>query len=185
MSKKGLSIRDMCYMALFTALIIVLSQLPPIPMPMGVPMTLQTFIIPLTGVVLGAKRGFFSVLTYCLLGAVGLPVFVGSSGFVGGLGILFGVTGGFIFGFPFYALFAGLGAAQGGHVRLICGLLIGMVITYLLGMVQFSLVTGMNLHATSIAVVWPFLPTEMVKLVLVFILGPRIRRRLEKSGLLT
>ena len=49
-------VQDLCYIALFATLIIVCSQFE-IPLPGGVPMTLQTLIIPIAGIVLGARRG--------------------------------------------------------------------------------------------------------------------------------
>ena len=179
MSKRASSVRNMCYIAMFTAVIVVLSLLPPIPMPFGVPMTLQTFVIPLAGIILGAKRGALAALCYVLLGAIGLPVF---HGFSGGLGMLFGLTGGFLFGFPLYAFFAGWGADRKRLPLLLLGLLIGMTLTYLLGMTQFSLVTGHSLRVSFFAVVVPFLPTELIKLLFAVLLGLPVRRRLEASG---
>lgn len=58
--------------------------------------TLQTFGIFLTLGLLGGKWGTAAIGLYTLMGAVGLPVF---SGFRGGLGVLLGVTGGYIWGF--------------------------------------------------------------------------------------
>ena len=56
MNKLKFSVRELCFIGIFTAMITVTSQLS-IPMPYGVPMTLQTFFIPFAGVVLGAKNG--------------------------------------------------------------------------------------------------------------------------------
>ena len=70
----------------FAALIAVAAMLPPIPVGgFGVPITLQTFAVMLTGIVLGARLGFLAVLLYLVVGLAGLPVF---SGFSGGLGVL-------------------------------------------------------------------------------------------------
>ena len=87
-----------------TALIAVLSQIS-IPLPSGVPITLQTFVIALAGFFLGSGFSAVSVAAFIVLGAVGLPVF---SGFKGGLSVLTGLTGGFIFGFILLAVFCGL-----------------------------------------------------------------------------
>jgi len=185
LQKSKLSTRELCYIALFTALIAALSQIS-IPMPIGLPMTLQTFIIPLAGVILGAKLGILSVIAYILLGVVGLPVFSGGGS---GFGWLFGPTGGFLIGFPFYALCAGLGAkAESGaikqHYFLASGLLSGMVITYLFGMLQFAFVTDQTIPRAFSVVVIQFLPTEIIKLIFVWILGKKIRNLLAQSGLL-
>ena len=74
---------------MFTAVLVILSQLA-IPMPTGVPITLQTFAVALTGVVLAWKLGLASTIIYILLGTVGVPVF---SEFSGGLHVLVGYTG--------------------------------------------------------------------------------------------
>ena len=66
-------------MALCTAVMVIMAQIS-IPMPMGVPMTMQTFAVTLAAVVLGAKKGALSAFVYILLGAVGLPVLAGFTG---------------------------------------------------------------------------------------------------------
>ena len=81
--------------ALFAAITAVLSQIA-IPMPSGVPVTLQTFAIALCGFYLCTARATVSTVVYVLLGAVGVPVF---SGFKGGIASIVGPTGGFIIGF--------------------------------------------------------------------------------------
>ena len=95
--KKQLSTKSIILVGMFAAVLAVMSQIA-IPMPSGVPMTLQTFAVALAGAVLGWKLGALSALVYLLLGAAGVPVFSGMSG---GLGVLLGKTGGFIFGFIF------------------------------------------------------------------------------------
>ena len=96
----------MCHISIFAAIIAVCAQVS-LPMPYGVPLTLQTFAIQLAGVVLGPKKGALAALVYITLGAVGVPVF---AGFTGGMGIVLGVTGGFILSFPLLALLAGIGS---------------------------------------------------------------------------
>ncbi len=53
-TKSKFSVRDICYAGLFAAVIAVMAQIS-IPMPLGVPMTMQTFAITLAAVVLGSK----------------------------------------------------------------------------------------------------------------------------------
>ena len=87
--KKQLSTKSIILVGMFAAVLAVMSQVA-IPMPSGVPMTLQTFAVALAGAVLGWKLGALSALVYLLLGAAGVPVFSGMSG---GLGVLLGKTG--------------------------------------------------------------------------------------------
>ena len=53
-NEKLFSTRNMCYVGLMTAVIAIMAQIS-IPMPEGVPMTMQTFAITLPAVVLGAN----------------------------------------------------------------------------------------------------------------------------------
>ncbi|MCQ2414292.1 MAG: biotin transporter BioY, partial [Clostridia bacterium] len=89
----------LCETALMTALMCVCAWIT-VPLP-AVPVTLQTFAVFFALLFLGGKWGTVSVALYLSLGALGLPVF---SGMRGGFGILFGSTGGYLFGF----LFAGV-----------------------------------------------------------------------------
>ena len=72
-SKSAINVREMCYVAMFTAVISILAQIS-IPLPLGVPLTMQTFAITLAAVVLGAKYSTYSTIIYLLLGAIGVPV---------------------------------------------------------------------------------------------------------------
>ena len=149
------SIMNICYIGVFVALIVVMAQIS-IPMPAGVPMTLQTLIIPLAGIILGKGRGTIAALIYVLLGAVGVPVF---AGFAGGLGIVLGVTGGFIVSFPLMAFAAGLGYEKNQKFGIWIGLVLGAVLNYLIGTIWFAIVTGSSLMAGFTACVLPFIPT--------------------------
>ena len=57
MWKNQITLRDLVNIA-FVSAIIGLGSMISIPTPIGIPFTLQTIIIPLAGVFLGAKKGF-------------------------------------------------------------------------------------------------------------------------------
>lgn len=177
---KNFSVRDLCYIGIFTAIIVVCAQIS-IPLPIGVPMTLQTFAIPLAGIILGKRNGTLSALIYVLLGLVGAPVF---AGFTGGLGIVFGKSGGFILSFPIMALTAGIGEQKNSKVWLVVWLVIGAVINYICGMLMFSAVMSLDLLTSFAYVVVPFIPTAIIKIILVAVLGRYIKTALVKSGVL-
>ena len=63
--------------------------------------TLQTLCIFLSSVILKPSEAFLSSLVYILLGLAGVPIF---AGFHGGIGVILGVSGGFILSFPFISL---------------------------------------------------------------------------------
>ena len=83
---------EMAFIAIFVVLIAICSW---ISIPTTVPFTLQTFAVSMTVLMLGGRRGTIALAVYILLAAIGVPVL---SGFTGGLGVLLGPTGGYIFG---------------------------------------------------------------------------------------
>lgn len=173
--------RDLCFISIFTAIIAISSQLI-IPMPSGMPMTLQTLIIPLAGMILGIKNGTLSTCLYILIGAIGLPVF---AGFEGGMGIVFGHKGGFILSFPILAITAGIGVKKNNKLWLVLWLVIGSIINYICGMFVFHIVTSNSLLLSFTCVVLPFIPTAILKIVIAVMLGNVIKKALLKSGLLS
>ena len=132
-TKKMYSIRtkDIALIALFTALLAVCSW---ISVPTAIPFTMQTFGVFLTIGLLGGKRGTAAILTYLLLGAVGLPVF---SGFTGGIGHILGPTGGYILGFILTALLMWLAEAlMGKSLKVLAASMVaGLIICYAFGTV--------------------------------------------------
>ncbi|MDR1767819.1 MAG: biotin transporter BioY [Propionibacteriaceae bacterium] len=101
--KKTSGAIDLALIAVFAAFVAACAMIS-IPMPFGVPITLQTLGVLLTGLVLGPWRGFLSVVLYLLVGFAGLPVFAGGTG---GLGVLSGMSVGYLLAFPFASLAAG------------------------------------------------------------------------------
>ena len=179
--KSSLSVADLCYISLFTALIAVLAQIS-IPLPGGVPLTLQTLAVPLAGIVLGPKRGTISALLYVLLGAIGIPVF---ANFTGGLGIVLGVTGGFILSFPIMALFAGYASTKSvKSPALWMWLILGALVNYAVGTVWCMFAAGLDLAGALAACVIPFIPTAIVKIVLTGFFGTMLRKTLMKANVL-
>ena len=166
-----LTVKQISRIGLFTALTIILSQIS-IPMPYGVPMTLQTFIIPLVAFLLGKKEGALVAIIYIMLGLIGLPVFAGLSG---GASIFFGPTGGFIFSFPLMAYCSGVAKEKNQKVHQISWLAIGAILNYLVGMFYFSFVTSSSLIVAFTACVLPFIPTAIIKIFLVYVVGQKLK----------
>ncbi|MCF2555898.1 biotin transporter BioY [Faecalicatena contorta] len=176
MQTSKISVQDICSIALCTAVIAIMAQIS-IPMPLGVPMTMQTFAITLAAVVLGSKKGGISTLIYVLMGAVGIPVY---AGFAGGFQHIAGPTGGFIISFPVMAFIIGLGVDKFRNVKggfLIC-LILGTLINYVIGVLMFCLLTQSPVSVGISACVLPFIPTAIIKAALASILGLKIRERL-------
>lgn len=146
--------------AMFAAIGAVTSWIS-IPMPSGVPITLQTFGMALIGYTLGYKYGTLSVGVYVSLGAIGAPVF---SGFKGGFGVITGATGGFIIGFIFMAAICGLCKLKtlqslGYLPKIIISIalgIIGLLVCHLLGIIQFMLLFNDSFIAAALKVSIPF-----------------------------
>ena len=177
---RNMKIQDMTHIALAAALIAIMAQIS-IPMPAGVPMTLQTLAVPVVGIILGDKKGALSCLIYLFIGAAGLPVF---SGFKGGIGVVLGVTGGFIISFPLMAWLAGYGQKKGGYGWIYTGIILGTLVNYLVGMAWFVVTAGSTWIAAFTACVLPFIPTTIIKIILAGILGKKIREALLRAHVL-
>lgn len=165
-----MKIRSMAQCALFAALLCICAWLS-IPTPAGV-ISMQTFGLFLTLGVLGGRKGSVACLLYLLLGAAGLPVF---TGFRGGIGVLFGPTGGYIWGFWVGALVYWLLTALKSKPlpALICALLV----CYLCGTVWYRLLfPATGLWAILLTCIVPYLIPDILKLALAFSLRGKLKR---------
>lgn len=158
-----INIRQMTLISLFAALTAVgaFISIPLYP----VPLTLQTLFTLLAAMTLGSVMGASSQIIYVLLGIIGLPVF---AGFKAGIGILFGPTGGFLFGFIISAYVIGkiieAKKERNFFYYLLAGLS-GMVIIYITGITQLSLVTGIGIKRALLIGALPFLPGDILKII--------------------
>jgi len=182
-----LKIRDICFISVFTAVIAVSAQVS-VPLPGGVPVTMQTFAVPLAGIILGAKRGALAVFIYILLGAMGVPIF---SMFRGGFGVIFGATGGFILAFPLVALLAGIAADISANKKRViqsvlipAGLVLGTVINYTGGILMFCAITSMNINEAFALCVAPFILPDILKIILAGGIGVSARTILVRNKIL-
>lgn len=172
--------KNLVEIALFTAVIAILSQIA-IPMPSGLPATLQTFAIALTGVVLGRKCALESTVVYILLGAVGVPVFAELSG---GIQVLLNYSGGFIWGFLVMSYLCGIGAGmKHRYVGIFVGMA-GLIICHFFGVMQFMFVMGRGFAESFFLASAPYLLKDIISVLAAFAVGIQIRGRLKKAGLL-
>lgn len=171
--KQRINTKTAVYTAICTALISVLAQIS-IPLPGGVPLTLQTFAIAIVGFLLGAKGGLFAVVIYIALGAIGAPVF---SSFTGGIGKIIGVTGGFIWGFiPFVAL-VGLGKGLKPKAAILCSIA-GLFFCHLLGTAQYTLISGVSFGNAALVVSVPYIVKDVLSVILAWFVVKRISDRI-------
>lgn len=155
-----------------------------IPLPFNlVPISLTNLVIYFTMYILGMKKGTISYCIYLLIGLVGLPVF---SAFTGGAGKLLGPTGGYLIGFIFLALISGFFIDKWGNNMWLCmtGMVLGTIVCYIFGTIWLAYQAHMNFGAALWAGVIPFILGDLIKMVIAMLLGPQIRNRLRKAGVI-
>lgn len=175
------SVFPMILTSLCAAIIAVLAQII-IPLPL-IPITGQTLAIGLVVTILGLKHGTYAVLLYILLGAIGLPVF---QGFTGGLGILFGPTGGYIIGFIPTALVIGfyLKKTRLTFTHALVANILGMLVTLAFGAVWLKYLAELSWTGALLSGVIPFLIVGVIKAILAAWVGVIVRQRLEQANIL-
>ena len=165
-----------------TAVICVLSPFAIVTPLSPVPITLATFAIYLTIIILGWESGTISVVVYVLLGFAGAPVF---TGFTGGAVKVMGPTGGYIIGYIFLAVIEGAfveGAR--GSTMIFVGMLLGTVVLYIFGTFWLMKQSGITLVAAFFTGVVPFVIGDIVKMIVALFVGQKIRSILIKNNLI-
>lgn len=130
-----------------------------------VPITGQTLGVLLIGAGYGATLGLATVLAYLAAGGLGLAVFTGGGA---GLAVLAGPTGGYLLGFPLAALLVGALAARGWDRRPLstaAAMVLGNLVIYAVGLAWLSRFAP-DASTTLAWGLWPFLPGDLVKIVL-------------------
>ncbi len=175
--------KTLAMIGLMAALICILGPLT-IPLPFSpVPLSLTHLPIFFSIYLLGMKKGTVSYLIYMLLGLVGLPVF---SGFSGGPGKLFGPTGGYIIGFVFMAIICGLFIDRWFDKWYLClaGMLLGCTVCYLFGTVWLAYQSKLSFSVALMSGVIPFIPGDLIKILITLPLGSALRKAVFRTHLL-
>jgi biotin transport system substrate-specific component len=143
-----------------------------IPLPFTpVPVTGQTLGVLLVGALLGSRRGAASLGVYLLAGVAGLPFFAGGAS---GAGVLFGATGGYLFGFVLAAWLVGRLSERGLERKTRSAwlaFLVGEIAIYALGVPWLALFVGGLEKALLLGFV-PFVAGDLLKAGLAGLLLP-------------
>ncbi|KPV58951.1 biotin biosynthesis protein BioY [Paenibacillus sp. A3] len=174
-----LTLRGIVFSALFAALVVLFGF---ISIPLGftpVPITLQTLAVMLAGGLLGARYGFLSMALIVVLTAIGFPLLHGT----GGLGVLLGPTGGYVFMWPISALLIGWLLPRirirglWGYVAAFLVLeLFGSLLLYVSGVPWLAYVTGMSLSKAMVAGCYPYLLGDAIKAVAATLIIASVRQ---------
>ena len=149
--------------AIFFALLTVLSAQIRIPLPFTpIPMTLQTFIVPLAGGFLGLRWGIASMLLYLSFGLLDVNAFAAASR---GAQFVFAPSAGYLVGFVFAAAIMGWSRDHKfGNGAMFAALVIANVMIFVCGMIGLMINTSMSALEAWYRGVAPFLPGGAIKL---------------------
>ena len=171
--------------ALFCTLICIGSFIR-IPMPNMMPVTLQTFFVLLTALVLPLKASTLATITYMALGLIGLPIFSGG----GGLGYILMPNFGFIIGFVIATVIISFITEKFNNRKLwqyIVISLLGIAVIYIIGILYFAFITNVY-NNNNYSAIWfiqtvflPFLPKEIICIILASFSAYKIRPYITKG----
>lgn len=182
-----LKARDMILVAMFTALTAMGAF---IKIPVGsVPITLQTLVTVLAGVLLGAKLGALSQLMYVVLGLIGVPIFTEG----GGISYIFKPSFGYLIGCILAAFIIGKITEQSNRpkaLRLLLASLVGVVVIYTVGVPYLYIILKyvMGVKITLIGAIkmgfLVFIPGDITKCIITALLGTKIVPVIKKVALI-
>lgn len=162
------TIRNLSGAVVIAALTAVLAQFS-IPLPGGIPFSLQPFGVFFAGLLLGPLWAGFALGLYVLAGVAGAPVF---SNATAGPGVIASPTGGFLLGFVVGAVVIGAVAHRQLSPRPVealalwwvaAGLLAGLAPIYAIGIGWLSAVAGLAVVQATVSMV-PFFFGDLLKI---------------------
>lgn len=178
MTKNRFSTQSLVIMALFTAVLCVSAYIS-IPLPSGSHITALNFIVTIIALVFPLKHAAFIIITWMLLGCVGVPVFIGGNV---GIGYLFGPLGGFSLAFLLVAIILPILCRRKYHRIYFTIVSICSVILVDLCGSLWLMISEISLKAALAAGFLPFIALDLVKAVIAAQLVPQIRTMLSRAS---
>jgi biotin transport system substrate-specific component len=180
------AIRIVC--ALFVTTLTATAAQISVPLPFTtVPFTLQPMVVLAGAAALGSRLGLASQILYLLGGVAGLPVFAASPILPQGAARLIGPTGGYLMAFPIAAFVVGALAERGfdrRYLTSVVAMVAGLGIIFAFGVTWLALVTPVDLSGAIAAGAAPFLPGDILKILVAAAFLPaawRVTRPIEHS----
>ncbi len=173
---------QVCAVLFVTVLTAVAAQIS-VPLPFTpVPFTLQPMIVLLGGAALGSRLGAASQVLYLAAGIAGLPVFAASPVLPQGIGRLLGPTGGYLMSYPFAAFITGVLAERGFDRRYASSALAmaaGLIVIFACGVAWMAWgATPLGLDRALAAGFYPFIPADILKVLLAALVLPSVWKML-------
>lgn len=177
-----LGVLTMCQIALCVAFMCVAAFIS-IPIPIStVPITLQTFIVIFTALLLKPQYSFITLAIYTLLGIVGLPVF---SGGTAGIGRILAPGGGFIIGFVAAAFLVSLlkGKKQNIVRYIVVAIVVGIPVVDIFGVIFYMIFAGADFLSALALMVIPYIVGDIVKCVVAALAAVAVQKALHAAKL--
>ena len=161
------------FLALIGSIILAVSSKIKIPF-YPVPMTMQTLVVLMIGIVFGWKLGLATVSLYLFEGIIGLPVFSGTP--EKGLGLVYftGPTMGYLLGFLVAVYISGKFNYDSNIIKNFLKLLLATSFIYILGMTWLGNLIGWDKPIFQLGA-QPFLLAELFKILIVTFAISQIR----------
>ncbi|MGT2930445.1 biotin transporter BioY [Streptococcus dentasini] len=169
--------KDLVSIAMMTALLVVLSYIPGIPLGfIPVPIVLQNLGVMLAGSLLGGKKGSLSVLLLFLVGLV-IPVF---SGLTTTVKVMIGPTAGYVLAWLFVPLLMDWGLSRLKRRRAVLTFVViwlaGVLFVDVLGGLYLAFFTGAPLFTAVVTSSLAFIPGDTVKVFVATIANLRFHK---------
>ncbi len=174
---KKSNIKELTMIGLCAALMAVFSQIS-IPLPSGVPITLQPFAVVLISVLLEEKLGTLSILIFIFIGAIGMPVF---ANFNSGFSAIIGPTGGFLTGFLIMAFIIGAFSKSKNKKLIFTGAYLGLLTNYIVGVLQLSFVLNVNIPEALIIGCYPYILKDLILTAVAVVIALKIKPIIKKE----
>ena len=162
------------FLALIGSIILAVSSKIKIPF-YPVPMTMQTFVVLMIGIVFGWKLGLATVSLYLFEGIIGLPVFSGSPEKGSGLVYFTGPTMGYLLGFLVAVYISGKFNYDSNIIKNFLKLLMATSFIYILGMTWLGNLIGWDKPIFQLGA-QPFLLAELFKILIATFAISQIRK---------
>ena len=148
-----------------------------------VPIVLGNLGVYFAAGLLGAKFGALSTLIYLILILFGLPFTASSKA---GPAVFLGPTGGYLIGYVFMAMITGffyrsiLACCLKKFFALVISGCFGTLICYIMGTIQFMVVTKTGLMKSLVCCVFPFIIGDFLKICAAALVVPKVENLVAK-----
>jgi len=171
---KEISLAKNLFLAILGTMLLAISAKIKIPF-WPVPMTMQTFVVLLLGIIYGWKLGLFTVSLYLLEGIAGLPVFAGTPEKGVGLVYFTGPTMGYLLGFLLAVFLTGFFTFNDNFFKNFIKLILSVSFIYILGLLWLGSIIGWDKPVFELGA-QPFLLAELFKILILSALIPKISK---------